>query len=307
MQARRHLASLALILPLQALAAFAEEPADRPADPSIHELEVVDVNEFRLQVEKTELEFHPDPGALDSGSTEVEERLFDFTPLATFNPYLFDSERVECPLIPAFNGRPVTRAPVATFRTGFKVGADVKTWQLAITDYRGEIFRRVTGEGLPPDELDWDGRGDHDEVLRPGFPYSFVFTIEDSGTNRYQYAGNTFALPFHAYKDGRNLILEVSGHSLFEKQSSATVAEGESRIDRLLREILDAPDRAIQVEAWAESADLAEARAAWLADRLEDRLLLAAGQISHAGFAYKGNPPGRDGLLRLTLQRGGRR
>ena len=35
-------------------------------------------------------------------------------------------------------------------------------------------------------------------------------------------------------------------------------------------------------------------------------LLLSEGQIAYSGSAYKGNPPGRDGLLRVTLLKGGK-
>lgn len=287
---------------LAAPAAHAQEPTP-PPPAAIQQMEVVDDNEFRLQVEKTELDFHPKPEELDDGNTEVEQLLFEYAPLESFNPYLFDSERVECPVIPDFGSRAVTRAPVTTFRTEFSVGADVKRWQLEITDYRGESFRRLEGKGVPPLELAWDGRSDHDEMLRPGFPYSFLFTIEDSGTNRYQYAGNTFVLPTLAYAEGKNLRLEAAADEFFVTREARPLPVAESRIDRLLREILSAPERAIRVEAYAETAALATARAAWLAERLEERLLLADGQVAHEGLSFKGNPPGRDGLLRVTLLR----
>ena len=292
--------AFSLVLLTAPLGVLAQEEEAATND-SQHLMEVVDVNEFRLEVEKTELDFHPGPGEIDSGATEAEERLFAYTPLASFNPYLFDTERVECPVVPDFGSRPVTRAPVTSFHTGFGGDADVKHWQLDITDYRGEIFRRLSGKGVPPATLSWDGRGEHDDLLKPGFPYSFVFTIEDSGTNRYQYAGSTFSLPFLAYREDKNQVLEASGHDLFEKRSRQPLAESDRRIDRLLRDILGSPNRAIQVEAWAEDLALAKARSEWLARSLEDRLLLAEGQVAHAGFAYKGNPPGRDGLMRVTL------
>ncbi len=304
MNSRQALAiPFALALICAPFAALSQETEAAKGE-SVHLMEVVDVNEFRLEVEKTELEFHPEPGEIDDGATEAEERLFTYTPLASFNPYLFDTERVECPVIPDFGSRPVTRAPVTSFHTGFDNSADVKRWQLEITDYRGEIFRKLSGEGIPPASLSWDGRGEHDELLKPGFPYSFVFTIEDSGTNRYQYAGSTFSLPFLSYRKGKNQVVEAAGHDLFEKRSRAPLGDSDRRIDRLLRDILGSPDRAIQVEAWAEDAGLAQSRAEWLARSLEERLLLAENQVAHAGFAYKGNPPGRDGLLRVTLLKG---
>ncbi len=269
-----------------------------------HQIEVIDESQFRLEVEKTEFQFHPRPSDLDDGGTEVEELLFRYTPLASFNPYLFDTEKVECPLVPDFASRPISKSPVATFRTGFSEGADIEEWALDITDYRGEIFRTLAGSGRPPAELPWDGRGAHSEVLKPGFPYSFLFIIEDSGTNRYQYAGSTFSLPSIAYQDGRNLRVEAAGHSLFEKQSAEPSPDADRQVDRILREILDSPSRALRVEAWAEQQQVADARAAWLAATLEKRLLLSEGQVAWEGKDFRGDPPGRDGLLRVTLLKG---
>ncbi|MBM4119043.1 hypothetical protein FJ251_15175 [bacterium] len=296
--------SLALLL-LTLAATARPAPADEAKAPpvTVQQLEVVADSEFRVQVEKTELGYHPRPEDLDDGSTEVERLLFEYTPMESFNPYLYDSERVDCPVIPDFGSRAVTRAPVTTFRTEFGISADVKHWRLDITDYRGEGFRHLTGDGVPPAELAWDGRSDHQEMLRPGFPYSFLFTIEDSGTNRYQYAGSTFVLPTLAYAEGKNLRIEAAAAEFFVTRAAEPLPEAERRIDRLLREILEAPDRAIRVQAQAESAAVATARAQWLAERLEERLLLADGQIACEGVSYKGNPPGRDGLLRITLLR----
>jgi flagellar motor protein MotB len=285
------------------LPVLASEPLP---DQALQQMEVIDESQLRLRVEKTELEFHPLTQDLDEGATEVEDLLFRYTPVESFNPYLFDSERVECPLVPHFAARAVSKAPVAIFRTDFGGGADVVSWELDITDYRGGVFRRLAGEGIPPAELPWDGRGEHEEILKPGFPYSFLFTIEDSGTNRYQYAGNTISLPTLSYQEGPNLRIEAAGHSLFEKQSAAPLPGAERDIDRILREILDSPSRALQVEGWAEDEAVALERAQWLAGQIEKRLLLAQGQVACEAHVFKGDPPGRDGLMRVVLLKGGK-
>jgi len=303
MKAAATITALLLALAALAPAAWAQ---DELAGQAVHQMEVVGDSEFRLEVEKTELDFHPTAMDLDEGATEEEAALFQYSPPASFHPYLYDSERVECPLVPDFAGRPVSRAPVVSFRTDFSGGADVVRWNLDITDYRGEVFRSMDGKRLPPGEMSWDGRGDHGEILKPGFPYSFLFTIEDSGTNRYQYAGNTFSLPFICYQEGKNLRVEAAAHALFEKGRARPLAEAPGRVDRILREILDSPRRAVQVDAWAETEALAAVRAAWLAEALETRLLLAKDQVAATGHAIKGDPPGRDGLLRVTLLKGGK-
>ncbi|MCP4548325.1 MAG: hypothetical protein GY835_17830 [bacterium] len=281
--------------------------ADEGSSQSLHEIEVIEENQFRLEVEKTEMEFDPTTSAIDDGGTEVEQLIFEYTPVASFNPWLYDTERVECPLIPDFAARAVTSAPVAVFRTDFDGGSDIKRWNLDITDYRGEVFYSMDGKDTPPSELPWNGLGKHKEVLKPGFPYSFIFMIEDSGTNKYQYAGNTFSLPFLSYKEGKNLRVEAAGHSLFQKNSVKSLPGAEKEIDRILRELLDSPQQAVQVEVWSEKLALAQGRADWLASELEERLLLADDQISAEAYQFKGDPPGRDGLCRVTLLKSGKR
>ena len=88
------LTCLALALPGAVLAQEALEGQ------AIHEMEVIDDSQFRLEVEKTELDFHPRTQELDEGATDIEELLFRFTPEESFNPYLYDSETIECPLVP---------------------------------------------------------------------------------------------------------------------------------------------------------------------------------------------------------------
>jgi hypothetical protein len=274
---------------------------------ALHRLEVVDVNQFRLEVEKTELKFHPTVQEIDDGGTSVEELLFQYTPVESFNTRLYDEERVQCPLIPDFGSKMISRAPVATFQSGFESGADIINWNLDITDYRGEIFRSLQGDGVPPETIAWDGRGDHKEILKPGFPYSFLFVIEDSGTNRYQYTGSTFALPQLSYKDGKNLRIEAAGYSLFHDNSGRPLPDADREVNRILREILSAPKRAIQVEVWSEKLETSRLRADWLARKLEKELLLAENQVATETHAFKGDPPGRDGLVRITLLKNGKK
>ncbi len=78
-----------LILAVAALAAAAlVAPAEEAAieGQALHELEVIDESEFRLEVEKTELEFAPRPEEMDEGETNVEDLLFTWTPVERFNP-----------------------------------------------------------------------------------------------------------------------------------------------------------------------------------------------------------------------------
>lgn len=51
-------------------------------------------------------------------------------------------------------------------------------WELKITDSRGQLFRRIEGRGLPPEKIEWDGRGDQGQLLTVGAIYSYVLEVE---------------------------------------------------------------------------------------------------------------------------------
>ena len=118
---------------------------------------------------------------------------------------------------------------MATFYPADPEGHKVKDWSLAVTDFRGSPFRTFDGGGEAPERLDWDGLGDNGEMLQVGYPYSYVFTVTDKGTNTYNHAGVSFRIPALDYRQDGDRVLEIAGGQLF-------VAERD-RADRQRREL----------------------------------------------------------------------
>lgn len=274
--------------------AFAEESGSVLPD-----VEVTGENQFRLDVEKTTLRYQPSAENLDGGQTGIEELIFDYNRLAQAPAP--SRGGLHTPLLPSFAARPPHSAPMATFRTSFATGSDLESWTLEITDYRGEVFRSIRGKGQPPAEIEWDGRGQDDEVIKPGFPYSYFFRVEDSGTNSYRYDGRPFEIPWLAYSEARRLHFDTAASVFFEEGRAKLLPDWERELERFAREILAHPDRALSVEVKAKNAELAGERAELLARRLEERLLLEPGQILREASTWVGNPPARDGLVRFMV------
>ncbi len=57
-------------------------------------------------------------------------------------------------------------------------------WEVEILDPRGNTFRNWSGEGLPPETLEWDGLADNGELVQSAADYTVVFTLEDNLRNR---------------------------------------------------------------------------------------------------------------------------
>ena len=72
----------------------------------------------------------------------------------------------------------------------------VKTgrWELVIADSQGKAFRRYSGEGVPPDQLDFDGKDDTGEWLTVGHAYTPVLTYHDGSGRARTAMGRPFAL-----------------------------------------------------------------------------------------------------------------
>lgn len=66
-------------------------------------------------------------------------------------------------------------------------------WEVVVADSQGKAFRKYSGEGVPPDQLEFDGRDDAGEWLAVGHAYTPVLTYRD-GVRARTAMGRPFAL-----------------------------------------------------------------------------------------------------------------
>jgi hypothetical protein len=169
--------------------------------------------------------------------------------------------------------------PVATFYPTDPEGHKVKNWSLSVTDFRGSPFRTFSGGGDAPGRLDWDGLGDNGEMLQVGYPYSYVFTVTDKGTNTYNHAGVSFRIPALDYRRDGDRVLEIAGGQLFVRNETELTPRGEKWLIRAGDEIRNHPYSPVRVIVTAEAMDLAVARADQVASYLAAALILPREQV----------------------------
>lgn len=269
---------------------------------ALPEMVVEATNEVRQKIEKSSFSFELDAAAVDSFFTGMDETALGVSPVSGLQPHLNNLEMLGSDQPPHFWIPEMARTPVARFYPQDPEGHKIKRWSLAVTDFRGAPFRTFSGKGNPPESLAWDGEGDDGDILRVGYPYSYVFSLTDKGTNTYNHAGVSFRIPALDYQQDGDRVLEIAGEEVFQRRESALSGQGELWLTRSSDEIRRHPYSPLRVVITAESAPLAEKRAAEVAAYLADSLILPLEQVETATIIKPDLRSEMDGSVAVIIE-----
>jgi len=246
---------------------------------ALPEMVVEAQNKVRQDIQKGAFMFDLDAAAVDSFYTPMDEEALGVSPVSGLKPHLNNLEKLTSDQPPHFWIREMASTPVATFYPQDPEGHSVKDWNLAITDFRGSPFKTFNGGGKPSGKVEWDGRSDRGEMLRIGYPYSYVFSITDKGTNTYNYAGVSFRIPALDYRREGDRVLELAGGELFTRHEHKVTKSGEDWLTRACDEIRHHPYSPVRVIVIAEELALAEKRADSVATFLAQSMIVPREQV----------------------------
>lgn len=68
----------------------------------------------------------------------------------------------------------------ATFDVKPQARTDIKNWSLDITDRKGNLLRTISGKGVPPKQISWDGRDANGNVVNGGLYANYNFRTIDA-------------------------------------------------------------------------------------------------------------------------------
>ncbi len=247
---------------------------------ALPEMVVEATNEVRQKIEKSSFDLELDAASIDSFFTKMDEIALGVSPVSGLQPHLNNLEELISDQPPHLWIPEMASTPVAQFYPSDPEGHKVKNWNLAVTDFRGSPFKTYQGKGNPPKDLVWDGQGDNGEMLRVGYPYSYVFSLTDKGTNSYNHAGVSFRIPALDYHRDGDRYLEMAGGELFTREESVLSETGQKWLTRSADEIRRHPYSPVRVVVTAETMDLAEKRAAEVAAYLAESMILPLEQVA---------------------------
>ena len=252
---------------------------DGEAGAALPEMVVEATNEVRQKIEKGTFDLELDATVIDSFFTAMDEIALGVSPVSGLQPHLNNLETLVSDQPPHLWLPEMAQTPVAQFYPEDPEGHKIKNWNLAVTDFRGSPFKVYSGKGNPPESLTWDGQGDNGGMLRVGYPYSYVFTLTDKGTNTYNHAGVSFRIPALDYHKDGDRVLEIAGGELFPRLESDLNETGKRWLTRSADEIRRHPYSPVRVIVTAENLQLAQQRALEVAGYLAESMILPLEQV----------------------------
>lgn len=268
---------------------------------ALPEMVVEAQNQVRQDIQKSAFAIELTADLVDSFATDMDAEALAVSPVSGLQPHLNNLEPLRSDQTPHLWLRDLSTQPVARFYPEPHEGHQVKEWELVLTDFRGAPFRRFRGSGTPPDGIAWDGRGDNGDVLQVGYPYSYVFTLFDKGTNRYNYAGVSFRIPALDVREGQDRLLEISGEELFARNESELTARGKDWLTKAADIVRQHPYSPLKLTVVAEDEGLASRRADAAASFLAGHLVLPREQVETTAEQRADLRAELDGMVRVAI------
>ncbi len=263
-----------LLLGLGAITATAVD-VRQDSSTGLPEMVVEAENQVQQDIHKSAFILPLSASVIDTYVTWMDEQVLSLSPVEGLGPFLNNPIRLASDQVPHCWLPDPAGTPVVTFYPDNSYGRKVRSWELAVTDFRGDVFKTFRGKGKPPRKIAWDGRGDNGEMLQVGYPYSYVFTIIDEGTNTYNYAGVSFRIPAVDYMESDERRLDLTGDEVFVRDREELRRSGHDWLTRAADQIRqDHPTAPLKVVVQAETEELARARARVVAKELTAAMIL---------------------------------
>lgn len=235
---------------------------------------------------------------VESGTAQTENVLQESKPIPSqqdFENYtaLLTSNQVMRPWMPL-----IPEPPLVTFYPGLsKVAA--KRWEFRVSDEKGEVIKTISGKGVPPRNIEWNGLNDRGQYINVGTLYSYQFVTYDEHGNAQTFPGEPFQLDALMYTAKGKTIVEFPTKRLFQDDQSTFRPIMKGLWERAIDVVRENSNKPLMVEVYADSvkSPLAEERRQVAVTSISDATNIPAVDIKHKvdKVSDRGN------VLRLVL------
>lgn len=245
--------------------------------------------ELKIQDRKITLWPELDPFAPLDSVISQEKYLFDEKLYSTIDalntPILYlHSEYLRVPLVSRF-----MYGSIALFIPRFE--KTVSSWELIITDTKGEIVRKFAERDLPPSTISWDGRTDQGEMSNMGETYNYVFTAFDAVGNPTRIAGRSYKFNGIVYDEKETKIVAVAATELFNEKTATFSHNAPLYLDEAANIVKENFNREVVIYSYSESEALAKSRGSAVLNAMAERIVLPQEAIKTAPRFIPGLQP----------------
>lgn len=162
-------------------------------------------------------------------------------------------------------------------------------WEFLVIDSGGRSFKKFSGQGLPPERLEFDGKSDEGKYVKVGQAYTALLTYYDAARRAHTSMGKPFALAGLGVKTANGAVISLASRALFDPQSGSAKLSGQGK--GLLREAAQLIQRHHPGLGLEVAARLSRPDAGWAQDAaqlcakdLSKRLLISSGLVGAKGY-----------------------
>jgi hypothetical protein len=152
-----------------------------------------------------------------------------------------------------------------------------------VSDEGGEVIKTISGKGVPPRMIPWDGRNERGGYITVGTLYSYQFVMYDEHGNAQTFPGEPFQLDALKYEQKGKVFIEFANDRLFATDLSSISPNMEGLWNRAIDIVRENSNKPLTVEMYADSvkSPLAEERRQALINSVSDATNIPAVDIRH--------------------------
>lgn len=244
-----------------------------------------------MKINETKLYLFPElkPFAPLESIISQERYIFDEKLYATIDnlntPILYlHSEYLRIPLVTR-----LMYGSIALFIPRFE--KTVSSWELVLTDSRGEVVRRYAERGLPPTSISWDGRRDNGTMCNMGEVYNYVFNAFDAVGNPTRISGRSYKFNGIVYTEKGSRIVALASQTLFAEGTTSLMPAAAEYLDEVSNIVKDYFKKEVVVYSYSESEPLAKQCAEVVMNEIVKRAVLPPSAVLTAPRFIPGLAP----------------
>jgi hypothetical protein len=195
------------------------------------------------------------------------------------SPKTFHPSMIEFPKPPFFiQAYPPPPTPIVVDRSpnAPPPRGEQETWTFLVVDQSDRLLKKIEGNTIPNEPIQWDGMNRGEFMLRTDEIYSSMLVIQETPEVARTIVGDPIWLPALRYIKGNNVIFEFSNKRLYAEGQAAIVPGLKVLVDQLNNELRKYEGAPFTITIFDRDLDLAQKRARLWKKTLEDNLLKPA-------------------------------
>lgn len=165
-------------------------------------------------------------------------------------------------------------------------------WDFVVVDAAGRVFRKFTGEGDPPESLEFDGKSDEGKWLKVGQVYQGVLTYRDPNGRSHTAMGKPFALAGLSIQKSNGYVISLAAQTMFSEDRRGKITGEGGKLLKEAAQIIQRHHAGLSLEvdaflSWDEARPVEKAAKA-CASELARRLLVPDERV--AAKPHPGTP-----------------